>query len=343
MAEEQKSITAYSRFRTLLQRQDVVERFEGLIQKRAPEYLSALLALVSTNEKLLQCDYTSILQAASKAAILHLPIDNELGYGYIIPYGNKATFITGYKGMVQLALRTKQYEKIHADCVYEGEIVEIDRMSGAVKITGNPTSGKVIGYFAYFKLKNGFEKTVYWTVEQVIAHATMYSQGYQYAVANKQKDSPWIKSPHEMGKKTVLRYLLRRWGLMSIEMADDDIPFVNPDNDPRIAEPGIAVPDFSDVVDGEAHDVDPEPTPAPEIEPPTDTEPQQPADVFAECVEAGYFANIHEAKNAFKRCKTGYNTPDKALAWAKAYRAFRDQDMHPEKAAYEANQGKMPL
>jgi phage RecT family recombinase len=293
--------------------------------------LSGLLTLASNDSKLLACDPSTILTSAAKAAILRLPIAKELGYAYIIPYGKRAEFVLGYKGMVQLAIRTGQYHMINATEIYEGEEVIIDRLTGNVKLNGKRNGDGVIGYIAYFKLKNGFEKFVYMTRDETEAHARKFSASYQYGLKSGNKDSAWFTNFDDMGKKTVLRRLLSRYGLMSIEMQDDDAPPFIGQEDPRITgEQNIVLPSFDDVLEGEFHDPEPQ-------------EAQLPADVFAACVEAKLSENIHAAKNTLAKCTTGYETPEKAIAWMRAYRAFRDQGMNPDKAAAEANAGKMPL
>jgi recombination protein RecT len=118
--------------------------------------------------------------------------------------------------MIQLAMRTGQFKVLNADAVYEGEKVESDRLTGAVKITGTATSDKAIGYFAHMELVNGFTKTIYWEHEKVMAHAKKYSKSFS------RKSSTWVTNPVSMCIKTVVRQLLSKWAPMSIDFIGAD-------------------------------------------------------------------------------------------------------------------------
>jgi len=235
----EKSITLYGKFQGLMERESVQAKFETLLEKRAPGFISSLLSIVNENAALQKCDHNSILTSAAKAAILQLPIEQSLGFAYIVPYKSKATFILGYKGMIQLAIRTGQYEAINADAVYAGEEIHEDRLTGKITFNGKRVSDEAIGFFAYFKLKTGFEKFIYMTTDEVHAHAKTFSQSYGKSF------SAWTTNFCAMAKKTVLRRLLGTYGIMSIDMQDDDSP--PPDQrDPRLYTPEDAtiVPRF---------------------------------------------------------------------------------------------------
>ena len=329
---DQTAITPYSRFRDILKNEDVQDRFKQLLDKRAPEFLSGLLSLVNADQKLLACQPSSILAAAAKAAILRLPIAKELGFAYIVPFKDNATFILGYKGMIQLAIRTGQYLAINAAEIYEGEEVIVDRLTGAVKMNGKRTGDTVTGYIAYFKLRNGFEKFIYLSKEDTERHALRYSKSYQYGVNGGRKDSAWFTNFDEMGKKTVLRVLLSRYGLMSIEMQDEDAPPFVGQSDPRITgETGVIMPDFGDVLDGQFEE-------AAETEPAT----QEPANIYAAIVAAGLAENEFSAKGALAKAKPAQTTHEGAVAWMKMYRGWRDIGADSNKAAEYANKGEMP-
>lgn len=162
---------------------------------------------------------------ALKAAILKLPVVKSLGMAFIVPYKKGDAMIPefqlGWKGLVQLAIRSGQYRIINVDEVYEGEFVLKNKLTGEFDLSGKKVSDTVIGYFAHFELKNGFSKTLYMTVAKVTAHAAKYSKSYnsQY--------SPWKTEFAEMAKKTLIRLLLGKFGLLSVElsqaMGDDDI------------------------------------------------------------------------------------------------------------------------
>jgi recombination protein RecT len=163
---------------------------------------------------------------ALKAAILKLPIIKSLGFAYIVPYKNKAgvlvpQFQIGYKGLIQLGMRTGQYRIINADEVYEGEYVSKNKLTGEFDLSGEQKSEKITGYFAYFEMLNGFSKTLYMTVEKVTAHAQKYSKSFTTV------NSPWKTEFDAMAKKTMLRGLLGHWGILSVEMIssinDDEV------------------------------------------------------------------------------------------------------------------------
>lgn len=159
-----------------------------------------------------QCDPEKVALECVKAAALDLPIVKSLGYAYVVPYKNVPIFTIGYKGLIQLAQRTGQYKTINADVVYEGEITSRDKLSGMVNLDGERTSDTVVGYFAYFKLLNGYEKVLYMSKEEIEKYAESYSPSYN------SKYSPWKSEFDKMACKTVLRQLLSKYGPTSTEM-----------------------------------------------------------------------------------------------------------------------------
>ena len=141
-------------------------------------------------------------------------INKQLGFAYIIPYNNVPTFQLGFRGLIQLAQRSGQYRYINADVVCEGESVNYNRITGMLEISGTAKSETPVGYFAYFQLLNGFEKCVYWTREKVEAHAKRYSKAWSKA------DSPWHTNFDAMALKTVLKTIISKYGVMSVEFAN---------------------------------------------------------------------------------------------------------------------------
>lgn len=199
--------------KALLARDAVKRRFEELLGRKAPGFMSSIINIVNSNTQLQQCDPNQVIAAAAVAAAMDLPIDPNLGFAYIVPYKGKAQFQMGYKGFVQLAMRTGMYKTINATHVYEGEIESFNRITGEVKFSETgATSDKIVGYIAYFKLLNGFEKYEYWPIERVIEHAKRFSQSYG------SNYSPWKTDFDAMATKTVLKHLLSRYGILSIEM-----------------------------------------------------------------------------------------------------------------------------
>lgn len=199
----------------LLKSDAVKKRFVEILDKNAGAFMQSLLTIYNGDDKLRACDPVSILGAAGLAATLNLPITPSLGQAYIVPYGNKATFQIGWKGLVQLAHRTGKYVALHSGVVHEGEIRGVHPLTGEL-ITGEKISDEVVGYVAYMRLTNGFEKALYMTRDEMEIHAQKFSQTYQ---ADKQKKwSTWAKNFDQMATKTVLKLLLSRWGIISADL-----------------------------------------------------------------------------------------------------------------------------
>lgn len=194
------------------QDEKVKSKFTELLGKRSSAFLTSVLQIVASNDLLQKADPASIYHAAMVAATLDLPINNSLGFAYIVPYKDKAQFQLGYKGYIQLALRSGQFNRISVTEVYEGQVKEANPLTGFVFDWSNKISDKVIGYAAYFRLINGYEASHYMTVEQVLSHAKKYSQTFKkgYGV--------WADDRDSMAKKTVLKLLLSKFAPLSIEM-----------------------------------------------------------------------------------------------------------------------------
>lgn len=199
--------------RRLLSSESVKKRFEELLGKKAPGFMSSILNIVNGNTNLQECNPQQVLAAAAVAASLDLPIDPNLGFAYIVPYKGKAQFQMGYRGYIQLAMRTGLYQTINATEVYEGEIRSHNRITGLVEFDPDGrTSDQIVGFVAYFRLLNGFEKYDYMTVDEVVAHAKRFSQSFN------SNHSPWKTDFNAMATKTVLKRLLSKYGILSIEM-----------------------------------------------------------------------------------------------------------------------------
>lgn len=247
----------------LLGTDQVKNRFEELLGKKAPGFVSSLLAVVNNNKLLAKAEPKTVISAGAMAAALDLPINQNLGFAYIVPYGNQAQFQMGYKGYIQLAMRTGQYKNINADVVYEGEIKNVNRFTGEFEF-GERTSDTVVGYMAYFKLTNGFEKYLYMTLDEMQAHAKRYSKNYKGGT-----DKWGLTDFHTMAIKTVLKRLLSKYGILSIEMMNgpqlstalqNDGGVIKDEGDHFDADfegetvdvtPGDEVPDFVDPDTGE--------------------------------------------------------------------------------------------
>ena len=183
----------------------VVARFEALMGTQTPRFLASVMGVVSSNKKLAACDPHTIYISAMKAAEANLSVDPNLGLSYLIPYGKTCTYQLGYKGIIELAQRTQRYTKLNGMAVREGHQVRANPLTGDLEITGHPT-GEIVGFASYFQLTNGFSHAMYWTREQVEAHAKQYSKTYGKA------DSPWTTAFEKMGIKTLLKQNIGTYG-----------------------------------------------------------------------------------------------------------------------------------
>lgn len=197
----------------LLNSEVIKTRFNEILGKNAAGFMSALLNIYQNNRMLQNCDGRSILGAAGLAATLNLSITPSLGQAYIVPFKGQATFQVGVKGLIQLAHRTGKYVILHAGKVREGELRGFNVITGE-PITGEKLSDEVVGYVAYMRLNNGFEKTLYMTLAEIEEHAKKYSQSYGKSF------SPWTTNFDAMAEKTVLKKLLNTWGILSADMAE---------------------------------------------------------------------------------------------------------------------------
>lgn len=211
---KKNTITAAKEAKTLkgmLESPAYKKKFEEMLGKKAAGFMSSIIAVTNNNNYLMKADPATVIGAAAQAAMLDLPINQSLGFAYIVPYKGAAQFQLGYKGYIQLAQRSGQYVDIGAKTVYEGELEYENRLLDKFKF-GNRTGDKVIGYLAYFRLTNGFEKMLFMTLEEMQAHAKKYSQNYKGGT-----DKWGLADFNVMAEKTVLKRLLSKFGPLSIE------------------------------------------------------------------------------------------------------------------------------
>lgn len=229
------SLSINALMNSILDGEGMRKRFEELLGKRTPQFLSSLISMINADINLQQAFREApmtVIQAALRAATYDLPIDPVLGFAYIVPFRNtvkdaagktskrmEATFIPGYKGLVQLCLRTGVYKNIpDSTDVREGELISNDRLKGPVfKWTEDETERdklKIIGYAASFTLLNGAEKTIYMTVDQIKAHEKKHRKGEYMSKG-------WREDFDSMARKTVLRRLISKYGLLSIDYRNE--------------------------------------------------------------------------------------------------------------------------
>ncbi len=215
---------------------------EIIAGKKGDGFITSIVACVSNNPALSICDNGTILSAGLQGAALDLSPSPALGHFYMVPFEDRknnrtvATFQIGYKGYIQLAIRSGQYRRINVIALKEGELVSYNRLTEEIftkLIDDDEIRDKTptTGYYAMFELSNGFIKTMYWSKAKMEAHALKYSKGY----AAKKGYTFWEKDFDGMGFKTMLRQLLSKWGVMSIELQrafESDMSVLNQDGRP---------------------------------------------------------------------------------------------------------------
>lgn len=212
VAQAQKSQSPVIDFTNALNGANMSKYLTDTLGSKKAEFVANITTLVSNNANLQKCQPHSVVFSALKATALDLPLDQNLGFAYVIPYGNQAQFQMGYKGFVQLAMRSGQFKTINVRDVREGEIVGEDFVSGEMQFRSveNREDKPIVGYVAYFRLTNGFEKMEYWSVERLQKHGQKFSKTYRNGV--------WSSDFDAMAKKTALKLLLSKYAPMSVQM-----------------------------------------------------------------------------------------------------------------------------
>ena len=196
---------------------NVKKYIEGVLKERAGQFVTSLVSMANLTPGLRDCNPESLMYCGMKAASLNLPLDNNLGFAYAVPYGKEAQFQIGYRGFVQLGQRTGQYQSMNVINIHKGELISWDPFTEILELEINQDQVykaklEVIGYAAVFTLINGFKKVSYWPMERVEAHAKRFSKAFN--------SGPWKTDFHAMARKTVLKEMLSKWGPLSTEMAE---------------------------------------------------------------------------------------------------------------------------
>lgn len=222
--------------------------------KDGQRFISAVVSAVQTNPGLQECTNQSILSAALLGESLKLSPSPQLGQYYMVPFndmerGKVAQFQLGYKGYIQLAIRSGQYKKLNVLAIKAGELVKFDPLNEEIEVKliedeEQREAAETIGYYAMFEYTNGFRKAIYWSKKKMEAHALKYSQGYKNDKKKGTAYTFWSKDFDGMAYKTMLRQLISKWGIMSIDMQsaiDADMAVINEDgtkdyvdNDPDV-------------------------------------------------------------------------------------------------------------
>ena len=217
LAKTNNGTVGQATLKSMINDERTKNKFKEMLGNKAAGFLTSLMNTTNGNAQLQQADPNSILKAGAIAATLDLPIDPNLGFAYIVPYNNKgkneAQFQMGYKGFVQLAIRTGQYKRINVTELYEGQFESYDPITDELKYNlDNRLSDEITHYVAYFQTINGFEKYNVMSKEEIENHAKKFSKTYSYKGSSRQTNF------NTMAKKTVLKLLLSKFGILSIEM-----------------------------------------------------------------------------------------------------------------------------
>ena len=225
----------------MISQENVRKKFAEVLGQKAPQFLASITTVVQGSAQLKKCDANSIMSAAFVAATYDLPIDSNLGFAAIVPYNNskknpqtgkyedhmEAQFQMMYKGFIQLAIRSGYYEKMNYAVVYEDELVSYNPITGEIVFVTDFSectqrdegkADKIVGYYAWFRLKTGYSHELYMSTKAVENHAKKYSQAYRSDLNKGKKNSKWTTDFEAMALKTVIKLLLSKWGILSIDM-----------------------------------------------------------------------------------------------------------------------------
>ena len=229
-------------FSTFMTSNAVQKRIGAMVSgDGGPRFISSVVSAVSVNPALAECDYGTILSAALLGESLKLSPSPQLGQYYMVPFNDKkrgakvAQFQLGYKGYIQLAIRSGQYKKLNVLAIKKGELVNFDPLNEEIEVAliqdeNEREKTETIGYYAMFEYTNGFRKAMYWSREKMMAHADKYSMAFNAAKYRDLIDgkipqsemwkysSFWYKDFDGMAYKTMLRQLISKWGIMSIDL-----------------------------------------------------------------------------------------------------------------------------
>ena len=199
--------------------------------KNGTRFISSIVSAVQATPALQECTNSSILSAALLGESLNLSPSPQLGQYYMVPYDNRskgakeAQFQLGYKGYIQLATRSSQYKKLNVLSIKEGELIRFDPLNEEIEVNliqddEQREAAPTIGYYAMFEYTNGFRKAMYWSRAKMEAHAKKYSPGYKRDLEKGTSWTFWAKDFDAMAYKTILRQLISKWGIMSIDLQD---------------------------------------------------------------------------------------------------------------------------
>ena len=281
--------TAVAKLNAMFNAESVQKQFHNALKGHKDVFIASIIDTYSGSKDLQECNPSEVIQEALRAAVLNLPLNKALGFAHLLVFKNRKrdengqsikvatpNLVIGYRGYIQLAMRTGAYLTINTDVVYKGEIKSRDKLTGNIDLSGEKESDEIIGYFAHFELLNGFKKTLYMTVREVAVHAKTYAPNLKFdknitvdlliAKANAPSTSGsqgWMGDFKSMALKTVLRLLLSKHGFLSVEMmtaidGDTKIEGASEEERERIVQTTAAI---NIDLDAEAYEEIKEPTP----------------------------------------------------------------------------------
>lgn len=219
--------TKSKKFSVILQSDAYQKMINNTLQdkKKAQNFIASISSAVATNPALQECDAGTILSAGLVGESLNLQSGSTMGQYYLVPFKDRknnrtvAQFQIGYKGYIQLAIRSGYYKKLNVVAIKEGELVSYDPLNEEIEVNLidddlEREKAETIGYYAMFEYTNGFRKTLYWSKEKMEKHAIKYSMGYRA----KKGYTFWEKDFDAMAIKTMLRQIISKWGIMSTEL-----------------------------------------------------------------------------------------------------------------------------
>ena len=219
---EDKAIVVRHDLKSLLDSDAIQSRFNNVLGRNSGAFIAAILNASVVNPEIRECEPMSVITSALQAAIMDLSISPALGQAAIIPFnsksGKKASLQIMKNGIIQLALRTNKYRHIHVATIYEGETWIEDRLTGKMTMGGRKTTNRTVGKVAYFALLSGFEKYLAMSIDEILEHAQKYSKSWDSNKGQFYPGSAWDKNFEKMCEKTVLKLLLKNYGILSDKM-----------------------------------------------------------------------------------------------------------------------------
>lgn len=239
--QTQTKLQVVGQVKEMLEKDNIKKRFNAVLGQKAPQFMASIVNVVSASAQLKKCDANSIMGAAFIAATYDLPIDSNLGFAAIVPYNNskwnpvtkewekhmEAQFQIMYKGFIQLAIRSGYYKRMNYAVVYEDELKSYNPITGEIEFVDDfsqctmrakGVEETVAGYYARFELVTGYVQELFMSRQAVENHARKYSKSYRNDIEEGKKKSNWSTDFEAMALKTVIKLLLSKWGILSVDM-----------------------------------------------------------------------------------------------------------------------------